>query len=133
MKKSALAAIVLTLALTACGETTIIREVPASTQTPTTVTSSSGTMTTSEAIMDARQTAPSLNQFTDSQIFQFMTTVCDTIDDWAPNYTGYLANARNKLSGQDMQAKVEITALVVAAINSICTWHEDGINAALGI
>ena len=134
MKKSALIGFALALTLTACGKTTIIREVPVT--TPSTSTSApvpSDAMTTSEAIMDARETAPSLNQFTDTQIFEFMTTVCDTIDDWAPDYSGYLVNVRNKLSEESMQSKVEITALIIAAINSVCTWHEDGINAVLGV
>jgi len=134
MKKTALAALAIaTISLAACGEkTTIIREVPAAPQ-PTASIEGSSTMSTTEAIRDAQQTAPSLNAYTDAQMFEFMSKVCDTIDDWAPDYSGYLVNARNQLSSSDMQAKVEITALIIAAINSVCTWHEAGINAVLGV
>lgn len=134
MKKTAIAALVMaTISLAACGEkTTIIREVPAAPQSTASIEDSS-TMSTTEAIRDAQQTAPSLNEYTDAQMFQFMTTVCDTIDDWAPDYSGYLVNARNQLSSSDMQSKVEITALIIAAIRSVCTWHEAGINNVLGV
>jgi hypothetical protein len=131
MKKIAIAASVLLLA--SCGTKTIIREVQV-TPAPTTSTTiaSSDTMSTTEAIAGIRLEAPSFNYTSDAEIYSMMGTACDTIDQWAPNYRGYLLNARDKLSGQNTEMRSQISAVIIGAISSICTQHKWGILDIIG-
>lgn len=126
MKKIAIAASVLILA--SCGTKTIVREVQV-TPPPTTSTTvaSVETMSTIEAIAWIRSQAPSFNYTSDASIYSLMGTACDTIDQWAPDYRGYLVNARDKLSGQNTEMRSQISAVIVGAISSICTQHKQAI------
>jgi len=126
MKKAALILSVLMLA--SCGTKTIVREVQV-TQAPTITEAPApeSTMSVTEAIMWIRQQAPSFEYSSDSSIYSLMGTACDTIDDWAPDYRGYLVNARDKLSGQNTEIRSQISAVIVGAISSICTQHKQAI------
>jgi EamA domain-containing membrane protein RarD len=60
-----------------------------------------------------------------------MTTVCDKIDEWSPNYRGYLLNMKKVATDESTSLRAELAVLTVAAVNYVCTWHNAGLTAAL--
>lgn len=134
MRKRTLAAIIISASLLpACGKTTIIREVQATTSTVAESTQGvdSDTMSASAVIAEMRQSTPSLNVYTDGELYNFMTTICDKINEWAPNYTGYLLNAKRVTQNEGTALLAEVSILTVGAITSVCTWHKAGFTKAL--
>jgi len=135
MKLLALAGAALVLASCTGGETTIIREVqvtspptetiaPDTTETPTRVS-------TDEAIASAISFAPTLRELANSSIKSLMVTACESIDSWAPDYRGYLSSYRSVLSKESSTDQDEITAIIVAAIYSVCVEHQISILSLL--
>lgn len=128
MNKKLITVIVATALLASCGTKTIVREVQV-TPAPTTTQPAPevDTMSTTEAIMWIRENAPSLGYESDASLYKLMGTACDTIDEWYPDYRGYLTNARDKLSGQNTEMRSQISVIIIGAISSICTQHKWGI------
>lgn len=133
MKKLALTSLIIASSLLAsCGKTTIIREV--STPTSAAVAEeapSSGLSSMSKVFIELRDSTPSLNIYTDQELYALMTTVCDKIDTWAPNYRGYLLNMKEVATGESTLLRAELAVLTMAAVNYVCTWHNAGFTAAL--
>lgn len=130
MNKKLLTVVLASMMLASCGTKTIVREVlvtqaPATTQTLPELTDE--TMSVSEAVAWVRQNAPSFEYDSDSSLYSLMAKVCDTIDEWSPDYRGYLLNARDKLSGENTLMRSQISVLIMGAISSICTQHKWGI------
>ena len=132
----ALAAASIALILASCtGETTVIREVqvtsaPIETTAPA-PSSSPERLSRAEAISSAQSYAPSLRLISNATIESLMMTACESIDTWAPDYSGYLRNAQTVLADESSIQRDEINAIVVAAIYSVCTEHQIGIVDAL--
>jgi hypothetical protein len=132
MKKKLITAVAATAMLASCGTKTIVREVQV-TQAPTTTQPAPDvdSMSTTEAILWIRENAPTLGYESDAMIYKLMGTACDTIDEWYPDYRGYLSNARDKLSGENTEMRSQISVIIVGAISSICTQHKQGIMSIL--
>lgn len=131
MKALAVAGIALILA-SCTGETTVIREVQVTTapeQTSAPVEEPSR-ISRAHAIATARESVPSLWDLSDDTMESLMMTSCESIDSWAPDYQGYLDNAREMLS-RDSSQRDEIIAIIVASIFSVCTEHQIGITDVL--
>lgn len=83
------------------------------------------------AIASARQSAPGLWIYTESQMIQLMQTACDSLDDWGGDYDAFIQNAQNQLAGESSTMIQETSALVSAATFSLCTEHQVGLLDAL--
>ena len=133
MKALAIAGVAVILA-SCTGETTVIREVQvtaSSEQTQETTPVEEPTrMSRASAIATARQSVPTLWELSDDVIESLMMTSCESIDSWAPDYEGYLDNAREMLT-RDSSQRDEILAIVVASIYSVCPEHQLGITDVL--
>lgn len=130
------------IALSACGSgtTTIIREVPASTTTiaventaPEKQEESSEVirMSIREAVNYVRSSTSGLWEYSDEEIASLMATACDTIDDWAPDYRGYLANAREALIDEGTSTRSDIAAIMLGGLYAYCSYHQEGMFKAL--
>lgn len=129
------------IALSACGSgtTTIIREVPASTTiaventAPEKQEESSEVirMSIREAINYVRTSTSGLWEYSDEEIASLMATACDTIDEWAPDYKGYLANAREALTGEGTSMRSDIAAIMLGGLYAYCSYHQEGMFKAL--
>lgn len=131
MRALAVAGIALILA-SCTGETTVIREVQVTTPSEQTAppVEEPSRISRSSAIATARESVPSLWDLSDDTMESLMMTSCESIDSWAPDYEGYLDNAREMLS-RDSSQRDEIIAIIVASIFSVCTEHQLGINDVL--
>ena len=130
MKALAIAGVAVILA-SCTGETTVIREVQVTASTQeTTAVEEPTRMSRASAIATARQSVPTLWELSDDVIESLMMTSCESIDSWAPDYEGYLDNAREMLT-RDSSQRDEILAIVVASIYSVCPEHQLGITDVL--
>ena len=130
MRALAIAGVAVILA-SCTGETTVIREVQVTASTQeTTAVEEPTRMSRASAIATARQSVPTLWELSDDVIESLMMTSCESIDSWAPDYEGYLDNAREMLT-RDSSQRDEILAIVVASIYSVCPEHQLGITDVL--
>jgi hypothetical protein len=83
------------------------------------------------AIAAAKESAPGLWIYTDSEMIQLMQTACDSLDDWNGDYDAFLQNAQTQMSGESSSLIQETSALVSAATFSLCTEHQVGLLDAL--
>lgn len=134
----ALALLGMTAILASCtGETTVIREVQVTASTEATQITAPPPadepvrLSRDRAIATARDSAPGLYAYTDDEIISMMMTSCEAIDSWAPDYEGYLQQARQVIQHDVADLQQEITAIIVASIFSLCTEHQTGISDAL--
>jgi hypothetical protein len=135
MKKTATTialAILGTATLASCTTETVIREVPATDPPANTAppTDDFG-VSTAEAIATARESVPSLWSYTDAEMFEMMSVACDALDEWAPDYAGFISNMEDVLSTSSTQETAEATALIAAGASSICSYHMDDLMDAL--
>ena len=123
--------------LMSCGTTTIIKEVQVteppttSTTTTTTVSEDYWTMTSSEGIEWIRDNAPSLASSSDSELYSVMSSACDMIISWAPDYDGWLEVFIENVSKKSTEDRSNMMAVVVAATRSNCTDHLEEVLTAL--
>jgi uncharacterized membrane protein len=139
--KKILAISLAAFSISACGggTTTIIREVPASTTTEVLAEEpvqeesfQEERWTLREAINYVRQNAPSLESYSNETIADLMATSCDSIDTWAPDYEGYIDQARRTLSAEDTLMRNELTTIIIGGLYAYCPYHQEGVLAALG-
>lgn len=133
-----LAVVGIALILAGCtGETTVIREVqvtPPPVETTISEPDNSDEIvrySRAEVIADAQEFAPSLRIYDDATMESLMLTACDSIESWAPDYESFLASARSSMSDSTELERDEIVAIITAAIYSVCTEHQIGINRVL--
>lgn len=131
-----LAALVLFFA-TGC-TTKEVKYIPAETTTPvvttervTTTTRAPERLSVDDAIAAARQSAPGLWIYSDSEMIQLMQTACDSLDQWGGDYEGFLRNAQATMSTESSSLIQETSALVSASTFSLCTEHQVGLLDAL--
>lgn len=102
------------------------------TQAPsTTVSEDYWTMTSSEGIEWIRDNAPSLASSSDSELYSVMSSACDMIISWAPDYDGWLEVFIENVSKKSTEDRSNMMAVVVAATRSNCTEHLEEVLAAL--
>jgi len=122
-------AILGTATLASCTTETVIREVPA-TDPPTSTAPPADDLGVSTA---EAKSVPSLWAYTDAEMFEMMSVACDALDEWAPDYEGFIINMEDVLSTSSTQETAEATALIAAGASSICSYHADDLMAALEI
>jgi hypothetical protein len=135
MKKTATTIAIAILGVTALASCTreVVREVPVTDPTEQTLPGGNDdiVLTPGEAIANARDSVPSLWAYTDAEMYEMMTVACDSIDQWAPDYYGFLDNMNATLAGAGTKNTNEITGIISAAIVSVCTYHQSGMIKAL--
>ena len=117
-----------------CGSKTVVirEEAPTTTELVTTTTTEAPQkLSIDMAIAAAKESAPGLWIYTDSEMIQLMQTACDSLDDWNGDYDAFLQNAQTQMSGESYSLVQETSALVSAATFSLCTEHQIGLLAAL--
>ena len=98
---------------------------------PTTVSDDYWTMTSSEGIAWVREQAPSLATSSDSEISSVMSSACEMITSWAPDYDGWLDVFIENVSKKSEEDRNNMMAVVVAATRTNCTEHLEEVLAAL--
>ena len=131
----------LLILLMSCGTTTIIKEVQVTqpptteaqtTQAPTSSDSGSGSiMTTSEGIEWAKENVPLFAASSDSDIYSTMSSACEMIDSWAPDYDGWLEIFLETVEKKTTEEGRNMMAVVAAATRTICTTHLEEVVDAL--
>ena len=104
---------------------------PTTTELVTTTTEAPQKLSIDMAIAAAKESAPGLWIYTDSEMIQLMQTACDSLDDWNGDYYAFLENAQTQMSGESSSLIEETSALVSAATFSLCTEHQIGLLSAL--
>jgi hypothetical protein len=104
---------------------------PTTTELVTTTTEAPQKLSIDMAIAAAKESAPGLWIYTDSEMIQLMQTACDSLDDWNGDYDAFLQNAQTQMSGESSSLVQETSALVSAATFSLCTEHQVGLLDAL--
>jgi hypothetical protein len=127
--------------LISCGTTTIIKEVQVTqspttevqaTQAPSSSDSGSGSiMTTSEGIEWVKENVPLFAASSDSDIYSTMSSACEMIDSWAPDYDGWLEVFLEAVEKKTTEEGRNMMAVVAAATRTICTTHLDEVKDAL--
>ena len=98
---------------------------------PTTSGRQPETMTPGVAIASAQEQAPTLYIYTDSEMLQLMSVACDSLGQWGGDYYGFLQNAQNQMANESTVSQKETSAIIIAAVFSICTQHQLGLLDAM--